>query len=363
MRILVVHPGASWSTHDVYVGIRDALRRQGHDVTIYALDGRIAVTHEYLQFVWRRGDRVVTQPNKADAVYLAGSGILERAFRCNADWVLVISAMYLAPDWLVLLKRAGLRVGIVFTESPYEDDKQARVAPWADICWVNERTSVEHMRQANPNTYYLAHAYDSIRHSPARPGVAPATLDVASHDVVFVGTAFRERVELLSAAEWDGIDLGLYGNWASLGSRSQLRRRTRGKTIDNDQTVKLYQQAKIGLNMHRLSMGWERNAPRIAHAESLNPRAYELAACGLFHISDYRAELGDVFGDVVPTFHSATELEKLVRYYLAHEEERMEISAKLPALVAGHTFDARVGQMIGQMSSSTEPKVAQLVSV
>jgi spore maturation protein CgeB len=48
----------------------------------------------------------------------------------------------------------------------------------------------------------------------------------------------------------------------------------------------------------------------------------------------------------VPTFRDAQELGGLLRYYLAHEDERKAIAASLPAIVAGETFDARVGDML-----------------
>ena len=64
--------------------------------------------------------------------------------------------MFLHPDIIVLLKRAGQKVGIILTESPYDDMKQVRVLPYADIAWTNERSSVEFLRQTNPNVYLLA---------------------------------------------------------------------------------------------------------------------------------------------------------------------------------------------------------------
>jgi len=44
----------------------------------------------------------------------------------------------------------------------------------------------------------------------------------------------------------------------------------------------------------------------------------------------------------VPTFRTAAELQALVYYYLEHDDERMAKAARLPGLIAGHTFAARV---------------------
>ena len=134
--------------------------------------------------------------------------------------------------------------------------------------------------------------------------------------MVFVGTGFQERIEVLKDVDWDDIDFGLYGIWSLLGARSKLRRYIRAKEIENDVTASLYRKAKIGLNIYRTSKGFGRYTNKIEHAESANLRAYELAACGLFHVSTYRKEVEEIFGDLVPTFESSAELEAIVRDYL-----------------------------------------------
>lgn len=345
MKILVVHPGADWSTADVHDGLVGALKRQGHEIIHYALNGRIAFSYGFLQYCWRKNGRRQERPTRADGVYMAGSQVIERALRFKVDWVLIISAMYLAPDWLVLLRRAGLKTAVVFTESPYDDAQLVRLAPYIDVCFTNERTSVPVLRQANQRTYYLPHAYDPAKHHPK----AVDGEDAPAHDVVFVGTGFEERVQLLNAVNWDGIDLGLYGNWQMLGSRARLRRYVRGSCTDNDKTAELYRRARIGLNLHRTTMEWGRNSHHITTAESLNPRAYELAACGVFTISDYRPEVAEVFGSLVPTFMNPTELEFLIRGYLDNNTYRREIARALPEAVRHCTFDERAAQIVAEL--------------
>ena len=35
---MLVHPGSSVSTHDVFMGLQEGLRADGHDVLVYPLD-------------------------------------------------------------------------------------------------------------------------------------------------------------------------------------------------------------------------------------------------------------------------------------------------------------------------------------
>ena len=125
--------------------------------------------------------------------------------------------------------------------------------------------------------------------------------DTAAHDVVFVGTGFRERVELLAAVDWSGIDLGLYGSWDRRQMPHRLRPYVRANVIPNAHAAWLYRQSKIGLNLYR-------RPPEGTRAESMNPRAYELAACGVFQISDRRAEGVETLSYSVPTFRTPEEL-------------------------------------------------------
>lgn len=340
LRILLVHPGASISTHDVYTGLEAGLKALGHTVYAYNLDERIERSGRWLDYCWRKGGKAVEKPQPPDVLLHAGGELVTRALRIQPDVVLIVSSMFLHPDVLVLLRRAYQRVAMLLTESPYDDERQARLLPWVDVAWTNERTSARQM-----GIKYLPHAWNHAVHQAHKdePDHVP------SHDVVFVGTPFQERVDLLSAVDWTGIDLGLYGGWGTLPPRHRLRKYIKGSYIKNEHAAALYRKAKIGLNLYRTSKGFGKDAPRIAHAESLNPRAYELAALGCFTLSDARAEVTETFGDLVPTFSDAGGLCVLMNRWLSDDAGRQRIQAQLPSAVAGHTWLARAGTVVSDL--------------
>ena len=350
MKILIAHPGASTSTSDVYDGLYGALHRAGHEVIEYRLDHRIDMAGAWLELAKRRAKRAGRRIpiTNADIVYYASNGILERALRFQVDWVLVVSAMCLHPDMFILMRRAGIKVGVILTESPYDEAEESRILPHVDAAWTNERTCVGRMRALNPNVWYLPHAYDATKHFPGT--VVDAAMP--AHDVVFVGTFFQERLDILSGVNWEGIDLGLYGNVSLMGSRSKLRRYVQRDYTTNAEAAALYRQARIGLNLYRTSRGFGRVVAQVADAESLNPRALELAATGCFTLSDARAEVAEIFGGAVPTFDTPQGLEFLIRSWLAMPDERAKVAARLPGLVAGQTFDARVTQIMANLSEA-----------
>src|SRR5262245_51444893 len=205
MRLLLCHGGAVWATHDVYTGLLAGLRANGHEVFEYALGARLDLSAAWLRQVWRKqrragGPLAAVRPSPADVQHHAGEGVLAHALRHEVDWVLVVCGAYFHPDVAILCRRAGLRLAVVFTESPYDDAQQAKVAPLYDVCFTNERASLDVLGAANGDTHYLPAAYDPAAHGAGMNGSARA------HDVVFVGSGFESRVALLSEVDWTGID-------------------------------------------------------------------------------------------------------------------------------------------------------------
>jgi spore maturation protein CgeB len=351
LKVLLVHPGASTSTADVADGLQYGLAHHGVTVIRYRLDHRISRSHHWLHYNYRKTKKTnaaIERPSTGDVFYQAGIGALEMALRQQVDAVVVVSAMFLHPDVIVLMKRAGLRVVVLFTESPYDTEKELPIASLVDGCWTTERSSVPDFLAVNAHAGYVPHGWHPERH---HPGLQAGDETVAAHDVVFVGTAFDERIAWLSAIDWTGIDFGLYGNWERLGSRHPLRKFVRGAQVNNAYSAALYRRSKIGLNLYRTSKGWHKHAPQITHADSLNPRAYELARCGVFHLSTARAEVREVFGDLVPIVSTPLEASVVLRSWLADDAGRAQVQQQLPACVAESSWVARAATVIGDLAT------------
>jgi hypothetical protein len=345
-RLTVVDPAADWSISDVYHGLVEGLQARRAEVVQYRFGRRYAALLRGLMAAWKSGDPTRAKPTPADAALWTSELAITWALRHQTPWLVIVSGMYFHPDGLLLAKRAGLKVAVLLTESPYDFEAEVRVGRAVDLVWTNERTAVEPLRANGVNAHYLRHAYRPSVHTT----VTALDDEVPAHDVVFVGTGFRERIDLLSAVDWTGIDFGLYGAW-NLKKRSPLRAHLRGQMVDNTVTAQLYRKAKIGINLFRSSKGFGLNAPRLSGAESLGPRSYELAATGCFHVSHGRAEVAETFGPLVPTFDTAEELTGLLREWLPRVSDRAAIAAQLPGAVRGHSWNERAGQVLSDLSA------------
>jgi spore maturation protein CgeB len=222
-------------------------------------------------------------------------------------------------------------------------------------CWTHERASVQAFRAVNAHVAYLPHAWHPLIHI-ATP--QPGDDQVPAHDVVFVGAGVRERISFFNAIDWTGIDLGLYGIWEGLGLKDALTSCIKSEgPIANTMAAALYRRARIGLNLYRRlhvlgpdrptlsSLG--RDAPENwVHAESLNPRAYELAACGCLQVSEARAEINEMFHSRVPTFMTPADAATVIRAWLACQPLLARDRAELSACVSACSWVDRAGQVL-----------------
>ena len=332
MRILFVWTAAEFAIYDVARGYHAALKRQGHDIRDYKLNKRFDYHARALGAERAQNISLVSR--------LASENVLIEAMRQSVDLVFIVSGMALHPDGVLFLSRSNIPTVTVFTESPYHDKEQlyfANVHPRM-FCATQERTSA-----AKHNWLYLRPAYDPAVHAPTPP--------LASHgcDVLMVGTFFPERIKLLEQVNWAGVDARFIGTWTMPAETPTgykldkappiLAPYATEQCVDNKLVPRLYSAAKINLNLYRGGLG----------AESINPRAVELAACGCFQLSSHRAEVVELFGDSVPTFKTAAELQDLVQYYLKRPNEREQLSRRAREIVREETFDARAQVLMSHL--------------
>jgi spore maturation protein CgeB len=131
-------------------------------------------------------------------------------------------------------------------------------------------------------------------------------------DLLYIGSAWSKEDRLIRIRKHFGRRFKAHGNWGKL---FPLKHGMWVRPVPMDQLVRPYRNAKIGINIH-LTLG------------PCNMRLYELPANGVMQICDCADGLEQVFemGREVIAYRSIEEAIEKIEYYLAHEDERIEIA-------------------------------------
>jgi hypothetical protein len=327
---MVVWPGVSWSVADVARGWARGLRALGVDVCTFRLDRRVewletAVTELGLDVTLR------------DCWRMAAESFLGAMYEMQPDVVVVVSGWHLPPDTYRLLKDRGVKVVLVHTESPYQDVRMSTMAWCADLHLVNDPVGALRMREMGvEHAYYTHHCYDPAVHHPAT--------EAPTRNVVFCGSGFAGRGELLSAVDWEALGgLTLAGQWHDFEALDRWWDKTLPSPLPNEQTADLYRAGRLGLNIYRDDYI---EHPDLVDGWAVGPREIEMAACGLVFARQARPESDRLF-PMLPTFSDADELADICAWWLAHDDERATTSTALQAAVADRTFDNNARGLLG----------------
>lgn len=343
MRILIVHPGPDFSVADVFHGYARGFAELGHQVEGFNLNDRLSF------YTSGRFGPSSEELSIEQAVTLVNKGLEAKCYEFWPDLIVVISGFFVNEFTWRLWNHRNHKVVTVFTESPYEDDKQLELVEYAepDLVVVNDPTNLEQFTARQPNTIYLPHAYRPDVHRPD-PTVPKSV------DFTFVGTGYPSRVAFFEQVPWGGLTARFAGLWKSLSDESPLRRflvSAPDECSNNADTVRLYQQADVSANLYRAGSGYETveaNAASLAAGWAVGPREIELAATGTFFLREPRGE-GDVLFPMLPTFSDPDEFGSLLRWWLAHDDERIQAAAQARAAVADRTFRNNAQQLLKRL--------------
>lgn len=330
MKVLVVEPGPHFSVKDVCDGLAKGLRAiDGVEVGYVGLGDRL---NFYSEACLPRDGGYVKAFAPQAAINMAVKGLEVMLYEWWPDVVIIVSGFFIPPEVWGVLARRPHHVVLWCTESPYEDDRQAQPARYADTVILNDPLHVDHFRaNVNERTFYMPHSYDPDRHHPGDPDP-----DVAS-DFAFVGTGFQSRIEFFEQVDWTGINAVFGGNWQLVEDGSPLAPLLlHGKTecLDNADTARVYRSAKVTANLYRK----ETSEQGTAAGWAMGPREVELAACGSFFLREPRPE-GDELFPMLPTFETPSEFEKQLRWWLDHPVERKTAADEARRAIAGRTFE------------------------
>jgi spore maturation protein CgeB len=173
-------------------------------------------------------------------------------------------------------------------------------------------------------------------------------------DVAFAGAGYYNRNQFIAGLT--DYALKIWGTeWNSRDLQRFLCRPEQRFTPEL--FTKIVAGAKINLNLHS-SATHSGVDPR---CDALNPRVFEIAACGGFQVCDPCKGLDRFFDpkNELPVYRDLAECRKLIDYYLANENERNAIAARArDRALADHTYEHRAQQMLDFVTEHFAARIA-----
>ena len=264
------------------------------------------------------------------------------------DIVVVYKGTAIQPSTLAEIRGSGIWLCCVMPDITWERHwlLDRRIFSYFDHIFTTKSFGVKDFetRLNVQSVSMLPHGFDSDVHRP---------LKLDSHDwsgepprpISFIGlwSPSKERW-LAHVATAVGADkLNIWGNAWGRASASLLRPSIRAESIFGD-----YYAAAITASKINLGLVHER-VPGGVSGDQVTSRTFEIPACGGFMLHERTSELADHYqeGREVACFDSHDELVEKVRYYLDHEDERVQIArAGYRRCVRDHSLTNRAAVIV-----------------
>ena len=288
-------------------------------------------------------NRVNEEALASQFAHFMGQFIAAKAADFNPDLILALAQAPLTPESISTLKKLNIPIAFWFVEDFRTLKYWRDVAPFYDYFFTLQRGEFidELLSIGAKNSYYLPQGCLPSVHKEIN--LSRDDIDQYSADISFMGAGYYNRVQ--SFPRLLNHDFKIWGTEWALESLVGSRVQNKNKRIDSFDIVKIYNAGKINLNLHS-STSHEGVNPV---GDFVNPRTFEIAACGGFQLVDERSELADLMapGIEIATFDSIDDLGKKVNYYLKYEDEARSIAARgKKKVLKEHTIQHRMHEML-----------------
>jgi len=266
-----------------------------------------------------------------------------------------------APATLPVLeqiKRKKLLTAMWFVENSRHLRYWGQVAAGYDYWFIIQRGDfLDALRHAGAKqVHYLPMAADPELHRPLV--LSPEEQAEFGADVAFVGAGYVNRRRLLPRLVGKGWTFKLWGDeWNGAEDLVPVLQRG-GARIDTETCVKVFNATAINLNLH--SYDGDGLDPQ---ADFVNPRTFELAACGTFQLVDRRALLPELFApDELVTFSSPDELLAQIETWRHEPDTRAAMArAARRRVLESHTYVHRMKELLACVGLSEPDRVGAIL--
>jgi spore maturation protein CgeB len=289
---------------------------------------------------------------------LLGQLTLARVAEDPPDLILALAQAPFTLPVLELLRRKKFLTAMWFVENHRHLTYWQQVAGGYDFWFVIQQGTCDAaLRRAGAtDVSYLPLAADPSIHRPLT--LTDGERATLGADVSFVGAGYANRRTVLPrllSQEWT---FKLWGNeWEGATGLEKVLQRG-GTRIETETCVKVFNATKVNVNLHSfVGEGFDPDG------DFVNPRTFELAACGAFQVVDRRSLLPALFtSDQMVMARSADGLVSQVRAWLRDEAGRRDVvQAARARVLAEHTYVHRMRTLLAHVGVSQPDRVGSIL--
>lgn len=339
LKILVVTPidGGSLPTARFTAA---ALKKLGHQVESFEAD---QFCDGFKKIAAITPDENDTSLLRTSYVNLLGEGIIAMTKQFKPDLLVALAQAPINPGVLQRLRAMNVPTAFWFVEDFRTLLYWKEIAHFYDYFFTIQRgdffkeldcLGVKHY-------YYLPQACCPAVHK--KIFLTEEEKEEFGAGISFMGAGYYNRQLFLKGLI--DFDFKIWGtDWDMLSPLWKKVQRC-GARISSDDCIKIYNAARINLNLHSSTFHDGVNP----HGDFINPRTFEIASCGGFQLVDYRSYLPECFkiDEEIVTYTDMYELKEKVRYYMANPDEMSSIAIRgQKRAIACHTFKKRMEEML-----------------
>lgn len=275
-------------------------------------------------------------------VNLASEWSYARVAEFDPNVCIVLAQAPVSPEWPLRLARHEIVTAYWFVEN------WRHMGYWRDIA-----SRYDYFFHIQPGEFEQQlteagcchHAYVQTACDPAVH--KPVTLTgeekrVYGCDLSFAGAGYYNRNQFFQGLT--DYNFKIWGvEWASRDLLTHIQRPE--ERFGPDEFVRIVAGSKINLNLHSSATHHGVDP----HCDAINPRVFEIAACGGFQLCDPCRGLDALLDPAteLPVYRDLPELRAHIDHFLTHPEERLAFAERARARVLrDHTYEQRARQIL-----------------
>ena len=273
---------------------------------------------------------------------VVSQAILAKVETFAPDLVLSMAQAPLSRQALKRLRRDKVATAMWFVEDREVFPYWKAFAPLYDLFAVIQKGDFPEQLAAlgQSNSMNLPLAADPQVHRPLT--LSSVERRKYGSELSFVGAGYPNR--RLAFRQLSNYDLRIWGNdWDGETTLAPYLQRG-GERIETEEVVRIFNATTINVNLHSSV----RPGVLVGDGDFVNPRTFELAACGAFQVVDRRVLLSELFAEgELALFSDMSELVQAIEFYRASPEARAEVAGRGRARVlAEHTYAHRMQALL-----------------